>query len=573
MSADAAAAEAAYNEQKGSGSMKSIRTRIILLTAIAIIVAVTAATVVAVIAVKNIGNNNSEQILSLMCETGEKNLDAYFVSVEQSVEYVSRFVHEDLDGTPLDKLADHVDKTREVFEKTAYKTSGVLTYYYRIDPTISDAVRSANPDVSDAVRGFWYTNLDGNGFTEHEVTDITLYDTEDTGALVWFTVPKATGKPIWLPPYITDNLDVRVISYNVPIYRKGDFIGVVGIEIDYSTMAEQVNNIKLFDNGYAFINDAEGTIIYHPRIDVTRLTPENTPKVPEGLLSDNKFINYEFDGVEKQAVWTQLHNGTRLNVSVPVDEINGNWRYMIFMIILISAALLILFIILTLRLAGSIIKPLRKLTEVAEQLDAGNYDAKFDYKERDEVGILANTFNRLITHLKGYVTDMNSLAYGDALTSVRNKGAFDIHIREIQAQMDNPNETEFAVGIFDCDELKKINDLYGHDKGDIYLKNASKLICQVFKSSPVFRIGGDEFAAILRGKDFKNREELTKTFMEQSAEISAQAENPWEQVRVAMGVAVYDPASDTSVDDVIRRADKLMYDNKRERKAERKSAI
>ena len=550
--------------------MKSIRTRLIMLTALAIIVAVTAATVVAVIAVKNIGNNSSEQILSLMCQTGEKNLDAYFVSVEQSVEYVSRFVHEDLDGTSLDKLAEHVDKTREVFEKTAYKTNGVLTYYYRIDPTISDAVRSANPEVSDAVRGFWYTNLDGNGFTEHEVTDITLYDTDDTGALVWFTVPKSTGKPIWLPPYITDNLDVRVISYNMPIYRKGEFVGVVGIEIDYTTMAEQVNNIKLFDNGYAFINDAEGTIIYHPRIDVTRLTPETTPKVPEGLLSESKFINYEFEGVDKQAVWMPLHNGMRLNVSVPVDEINGNWRYMIVVIILVSAALLILFIILTLRLTGSIIKPLRKLTEVAEQLDAGNYDAKFDYKERDEVGILANTFNRLITHLKGYVTDMNSLAYGDALTSVRNKGAFDIHIREIQAQMDNPNETEFAVGIFDCDELKKINDLYGHDKGDIYLKSACNLICKVFKSSPVFRIGGDEFAAILRGKDFKNREELANAFMEQSAEITAQAENPWEQVRVAMGVAVYDPGSDTSVEDVIRRADKMMYDNKRERKAERK---
>ena len=551
--------------------MKSIRTRLIMLTALAIIVAVTAATVVAVVAVKNIGNNSSEQILSLMCQTGEKNLDAYFISVEQSVEYVSRFVHEDLDGTSLDKLAEHVDKTRDVFEKTAYKTNGVLTYYYRIDPTVSDAVRSSNPEASDAVRGFWYTNLDGNGFTEHVVTDIALYDTESTDNLVWFTVPKATGKPIWLPPYVTDNLDVRVISYNVPIYRKGDFIGVVGIEIDYTTMAEQVNNIKLFDNGYAFINDAEGTIIYHPRIDVTRLTPETTPKVPEGLLSESKFISYEYDGVDKQAVWMPLHNGMRLNVSVPVDEINGNWRYMIVVIILISAALLILFIILTLRLTGSIIKPLRKLTEVAEQLDAGDYDVKFDYKERDEVGILANTFNRLIAHLKGYVTDMNSLAYGDALTSVRNKGAFDIHLREIQAQMDNPNETEFAVGIFDCDELKKINDLYGHDKGDIYLKNACSLICKVFKSSPVFRIGGDEFAAILRGKDFKNREELEKAFMDQSAELTAQAENPWEEVRVAMGVAVYDSGSDTSVEDVIRRADKLMYDNKRERKAERKN--
>lgn len=61
-------------------------------------------------------------------------------------------------------------------------------------------------------------NLDSYfGSVEHQVTDITLYDTEDTSQLVWYTVPKATGEAVWLPPYITDNLDVRVLSYNVPI--------------------------------------------------------------------------------------------------------------------------------------------------------------------------------------------------------------------------------------------------------------------------------------------------------------------------------------------------------------------
>ena len=72
------------------------------------------------------------------------------------------------------------------------------------------------------------------------MTDITKYDTEDTTKLVWFTVPKATGKPVWLPPYITENLDAKVISYNTPVYLKGRFIGVIGIELDYSFMAEMV---------------------------------------------------------------------------------------------------------------------------------------------------------------------------------------------------------------------------------------------------------------------------------------------------------------------------------------------
>ena len=66
-------------------------------------------------------------------------------------------------------------------------------------------------------------------------------------------------------------------------------------------MAEEVNNISLYKNGYAFLNDADGSLIYHPRMDV--LTLESQPRVPEGLLSYDSFVHYSFEGVEKEAVW------------------------------------------------------------------------------------------------------------------------------------------------------------------------------------------------------------------------------------------------------------------------------
>ena len=536
--------------------MHSIQTKTMLLTVCAIVVTMITATIISVFAVKDIGDSSSEQMLLLLCQTGEKNLDSYFKSVEQSVDMIATLVSDDIEETELDRLDDHVNRARIIFGKAATKTNGVLTYYYRIDPT-----------VSETVKGFWYTNLDGNGFEEHEVTDITQYDTNDTTQLVWFTVPKATGEPIWLPSYITDNLDVRVISYNVPIYRENIFIGVVGIEIDYATMSEQVDNIKLYDNGYAFVSDADGNIVYHPRMDILELTDDNKPKVPDGFLSESTFIHYNYNGIEKQAVWLELSNGLHLNVTVPLSEINGNWKKLITEIILAAIFILIVFITLTIVFTRHFTKPLRKLTEIAEQVNQGNYDTKMDYNGNDEIGILTKTVNRLISHLKGYIGDLNSLAYGDALTSVRNKGAFDIHIREIQNGINDPNESpEFAIGIFDCDDLKMINDKYGHDKGDMYLKNSSHLICRVFKYSPVYRIGGDEFAVILQNDDYKNREELARYFKEKSAEICAFANGEWEKVRLAMGIAVYDAKTDRTVNDVIRRADSLMYENKRERK-------
>lgn len=540
--------------------MHSIQSKMTFLMVCAIVITVIVSATVGVVAIKNTGIENSEQMLLLLCKTGEKNLDSYFDSVEQAVDIVSSYVESDLKTISLeqtDQFQAHVDRTGDIFNKAANKAIGVLTYYYRIDPSISDTVK-----------GFWYTNLDGNGFVAHEVTDINLYDTEDTSSLVWFTNPKSTGQPVWLPSYLTDNLvDVRVISYNVPIYRDGLFVGVVGIEIGYETIARQVNNIKLYNNGYAFINDSNGNIVYHPRLNVLDATEEDL-RAPQELLSDNTIVEYEYKGVKKQAAWMPLQNGMRLNVSVPISEINAGWVQLINRIILIAVLLLAIFIIVSIVFARHFTKPLRKLTKAAEQINEDNYDVKLDYGENDEIGVLTKTFNRLIEHLRGYIRDLNSLAYGDALTSMRNKGAFDIHVRELQKRMNDSGERpEFAICMFDCDDLKVINDAYGHDKGDMYLKNSSHLICRVFQHSPVFRIGGDEFAAILQNAEYNNRDSLVQYFIEKSNEICAFANEPWEKIRVAVGVAAYDPEIDHSVEDVIRRADQLMYENKRFRKS------
>ena len=530
--------------------MNSIRTKTTLLFVCVLIVAMTIITLLGVAAIRNIGNSSSEQMLFLLCESGQKDLDSYFESVEQSVEMVSAYVASDLEGLKEDQLAQHLTRVRDIFARLAYRTNGVLTYYYRIDPAISETEK-----------GFWYVNLDGDGFEEHAPTDITLYDVENTSALVWFTVPRATGTSIWLPPYITDNLDVRVISYNVPVYWNERFIGVIGIEIDYSTMAEQVDHITLYENGYAFINDAEGSLIYHPHIDVASLTEPLT--VPDGLLTDHRDIRYTFEGVEKQAVCLPLSNGMRLNVSVPVSEINALWQRWINQIFVISVALIVIAVFITMRFTGRITKPLHELTEVAERINDGDYDSHLEYSGDDEVGILTSAVNKLTAHLKTYITDLNNLAYADALTSVHNKGAFDLYVAKMQTEMEaSGKKPEFAICIFDCNELKAVNDQNGHDKGDIYIKATCALICEVFDHSPVFRIGGDEFAVVLQNADYEKREELLQRFDETELEWRTEADVSWEQVDVARGMAVYDPETDESVNDVVRRADKLMYEDK-----------
>ena len=526
-----------------------------------ILAALAVTTLLSAVFIRTTESHKTDQLLRMLCKSGQRSLDYYFDSVQNTVTKVTSFAEEDLNSVDNEKqLAVHMERTREYFGLMASKAKGVLTYYYRIDPS-----------VSSAVKGFWYTDLTGQGFEEHEVTDITQYDVEDTSKLVWFTVPKHKGKPIWLPPYITDNLDVRVISYDAPVYWKGQFIGVVGIEVDYSTMAEEINSIRLYDNGYAFLSDAGGKLFYHPRIDVANLSAVSEWEVPFQHSDENNMIRYTYQGEKKEAVWCTLSNGMHLSITVPVSETQGDWKGLILNISLGAVIVLITASLFLMYYTRRITKPLEQLTGAAEQIERGNYDLALSYDDDDELGRLTRSFKNLSDTVKAHITDLHGQVFLDALTQVKNKGALSNYLNELQEDIHSgANGQAFAIGVFDCDCLKQINDRYGHDKGDIYLKKATHLICEVFKHSPVFRMGGDEFSVIVKNEDYLNLDALLEQFDAAAAQINASGAEPWEQVHLSKGFAVFSPREDSAVTDVMRRADQLMYENKRERKKQRK---
>ncbi|MDY5101655.1 MAG: GGDEF domain-containing protein, partial [Agathobacter sp.] len=118
-----------------------------------------------------------------------------------------------------------------------------------------------------------------------------------------------------------------------------------------------------------------------------------------------------------------------------------------------------------------------------------------------------------------------------------------------------------AVVVFDVNNLKKTNDLYGHMAGDDLIINVSHEICQTFKHSPVFRIGGDEFVAILETKDLDEYESLLEQFRNKTEQKRLE-DYPELVMSVACGAAVYDSDMDTCVADVFQKADYMMYQNK-----------
>ena len=208
---------------------------------------------------------------------------------------------------------------------------------------------------------------------------------------------------------------------------------------------------------------------------------------------------------------------------------------------------------------------------------------KFEKPElniKNEVESLSNTIDQMTVDMKDYMVriisaeketvHMKEVANTDSLTGVRNKLAYDEKVKQLNRKISGKLINEFGIIMMDVNYLKKINDTYGHKYGDLLIQNFCAIVCDIFVHSPVYRIGGDEFAIILQKKDLENADNLILDFEKTLNERSAKCDsNPWETPSAAIGSAYFNKDTDTTVEDVFRRADDAMYQRKKEMKAER----
>ena len=234
----------------------------------------------------------------------------------------------------------------------------------------------------------------------------------------------------------------------------------------------------------------------------------------------------------------------------------------------------------------SIIGPINKLSSAAANYSAGDHKPganAFDHLNihtRDEIESLCDTMRTMLTDMDGYIDSLKSttqelsktrleadelseLARRDLLTGVRNKNAYN---EDMAAISENLGSRPFGIVIVDLNNLKQTNDRYGHEKGDLAIKNICRMICDVFRNSPVYRFGGDEFVVVLTGTDYINADKLVSRFMRRQ---ESKEGKPWVTPKGAIGYASYDGRTDGSVDDVFKRADSLMYEQKKMMKEER----
>ena len=556
--------------------MHSIRVKITAVTIAAILTSIFALGGIGILTIGMESDQTSVEKMRLLTENTGQQLDAYLGSVEQSVEmavhmaddslknldmFLLGSVHTPEEQEKLDKgIAEHCAAVEHAFSSIANHTNGVVTYYYCI-----------NADLGSTEHGFFWSKVGEEEFVEQPPLNSAELDINDTEHTLWYYQPLKAGRAVWVGPYKAHFLgDVMTVSYVAPIYRYGFLIGVLGMDILFDTFTSKISNTKIYDTGFAILLDQEGKVLYHPMMESGTI-PEFVEQHKEEelykrLSSGDELIRYQANGVERQLAFTTLRNKTKLAVTAPVSEINASRRRLTLIIMLVAVVLLAVFTVITLLLMNALTKPLVRLAAASQKLMDGDYTAELEeYHGQDEVGTLTRSFRKMRDYMQVYISDLNSRAYTDALTGVKNKGAFDLSVKRINGEM-HEEKTAFAIIMFDLDNLKEINDQFGHERGDIYLQTACRLICRVFAHSPVFRVGGDEFCVLAQFADYNMRDELLQYFDREAEARNAKAEHPWERIEVSKGMAVYRPGKDENTEQVFRRADEAMYQDKRKRK-------
>ena len=156
------------------------------------------------------------------------------------------------------------------------------------------------------------------------------------------------------------------------------------------------------------------------------------------------------------------------------------------------------------------------------------------------------------------IESTRQLAYVDPLTGVKNKHAYVEFETEMDKLIHDKEIDDFSIIVFDLNDLKYINDKYGHEAGDNYIIDSCNLIKEYFPNAEIFRYGGDEFVLYVNDGLYEERFARLKEF-NNKIESNIYNNGPV----IACGISDYDKEKDNTLRIIFVRADDRMYGRKR----------
>lgn len=438
-------------------------------------------------------------------DDAEQTLEATMLHIDNimmSVEQTTYNVYQDLQGH-LDQPERMFTYSRRIVETNPYTVGCAIVFkpgYY------------AGHDLYMA-----YIHRKGSESQTNERTELERLDkftNRPYTEQVWYTEPMAAKQPCWVGPLKNEEAeDEALITFCLPIYDRGECVGVVATDLMIEVLSGIVNATKPFEHGYAVLLNDKGSYVVHPDgVTLTKKTVfDNTLATsPEALEAARAMVAGETgskafrQGGKSWYVFYKPFRHAReyglpmkqLGWSAGVvclkDDILGVHNYLIYLVLAITVVGVMLFVVLCRLVVRRQMQPLRMLTRSAQRVAEGHYDETVPRAERDdEIGALQDVFRRMQQSLAAKSTELEQLtkrlnsrseelrkALGSAQGSDRMKTSFlhymttqmtvpsDLIERSVMKLSNNydtisPQEADFEVTVIK-EQSEKILDLLDH---------------------------------------------------------------------------------------------------------------
>jgi len=294
--------------------------------------------------------------------------------------------------------------------------------------------------------------------------------------------------------------------------------------VNLAALESVLGEVKLGSGGDLFVLDGQGKFVTQPRLSNDRLVGTVAMQVPtrqEGPITVERRPSYRGHSVfhskvhlDELGAWLVYEEDYALTMA-PVLEAQRR----IWVSVLIVGAI---FILLTLRIAQSILRPIKGLALGARRINEGLVGVKIPRGSSDEIGLLIDTFNEMAMKI--------TLSQAELKSTNKKLSTYNIELKEKTAQLEKLSVTDGLTGLFnhrhfwnlmntemtrvgvnngnlalvlvDLDDFKRVNDKFGHSVGDVLLKTIADVLKDTVRDTDIVaRYGGEEFAIMLPDTD------------------------------------------------------------------------
>lgn len=394
--------------------MKSIRAKVTVSIILCSLISSVLISVISITYSSRTATNDAQTELAMSCENASGEINALVSRIEQSVNTISDIALENLDfarfQTDSAYVASYTESLRDDFVTFAEHTDGAICAYIRY-----------NPDFTDPTSGIFLTRPDTQSeFTSSTPTDFSIYDKDDVAHVGWYYIPVENKAPIWMDPYLNENVNIYMVSYVVPLYVDGVSVGIIGMDIDFGQMTDYTDSVKVFDTGYSFIVDKNGIIQHHVSIptgtDLREYGGGSLAFVGDFMEDDanqSTMIEYTMDGESRYLTFSKLNTGMKLAMTVPTEEVKAHAKSVAIQTIGAMSLGVIISIILGILIGSSISGPIKKITDIVKQTAALNFKKTPEgsrlVERKDETGSMARAVGEMRGVLRNLVADMEQI--------------------------------------------------------------------------------------------------------------------------------------------------------------------